>query len=162
MYWSLLIVALINFWMVQCRDLGRERFDFDMPGNLYRINLEEHQLQKKKQCRMIPQTPGDWVNAMSEIRKAAKRDVKMTTDISATCSFFQGTWHWILYSRILLDSFPNQSLHCSSFLLVIHSKNFVFFLSNILYYYVFFLGNQKLSFSYYFFMLLYFIDVFCD
>lgn len=34
---------------------------------------------------MIPQTPGDWVNAMSETRKAAKRDVKMTTDISATC-----------------------------------------------------------------------------
>lgn len=44
---------------------------------------------------MIPQTPGDWVNAMSETRKAAKRDVKMTADISATCSFIQGTWHWI-------------------------------------------------------------------
>lgn len=44
MYWSLLIVELIFSWCSEEENLGRERFDFDTPGNLYRINLGELQL----------------------------------------------------------------------------------------------------------------------
>lgn len=57
----------------------RKRFDFGAPGNLYRIHPDERQLWKMVKDD-TPCSPRLEINAKSETRKAAKRDVKGTTD----------------------------------------------------------------------------------